>query len=143
MANMTNWLEENILNSVFHGDATTWIPSGVYLALISAGADEEALEDGTAAGGAFTQEITEYSGDRVQLYVTTVTQEDGKAMLTNDGEIVYDDLPLGSIGYVAICDTEDKEQGNALFWGAANPLINVGPGDTVTIATNMLKVTLE
>ncbi len=143
MANMTNWLEENILNSVFHGDATTWIPSGVYLAIADSDADVDELEAGTESEGAFNHEITDYTGDRPQLYLTTVVQEDGKATLENEEEILFENMQISAVQYLLVCDSETKEDGNVLYWGEMSPVVNTGPAETLRIPAGGISITLD
>jgi hypothetical protein len=108
MANISNYLEEAILNHIMRN--TEYVrPSAVYAGLVTNIATDEDLENGT-----LTNEITAYTGNRKPITFKEPTQVDGKATIYNDGVIDFVNMPSTIIKYIIVCDAATG--GNILYW---------------------------
>ncbi|AZO93561.1 hypothetical protein [Halocella sp. SP3-1] len=135
MANISNYLEEKILNHIFNG-ITYNSPITIYLGLVNDIATDTELEEGD-----LTNEITAYSGDRKVISFTGVTQADGKATIENDTSIDFVDMPVTNVKYAIVCDSTTG--GNILYWCPATNVREVFAGDTYRIPAGGLQLTLN
>lgn len=108
MANISNYLEEAILNHVMRNDPYT-SSTTVYVGLISSDASDNDLEAGT-----LTNEITGYDGNRKPVVFTEPTQVGGKATIKNNADIEFENMPAVTVEYAIVCDAETN--GNILYW---------------------------
>ena len=116
MANISNILEEALLNYVFNGVAYS-PPGNFYVALFDNTTAEADLEAGNITGDLATAEITGYTGNRKAATFTAATQVGGKATIENEGELEFEDMPAVTVSYAAVVDTEDPAGGGEiLYW---------------------------
>ncbi|MTI61959.1 MAG: hypothetical protein FH762_18610 [Firmicutes bacterium] len=135
MTNISNYLEEKILNHIFNG-ITYNPPPTVYLGLVSDTATDAELE-----AGDLTNEITAYSANRKVITFTGATQADGKATVENDTGIDFVDMPVTNVKYAIVCDSATG--GNILYWCPATNVREVFAGDTYRIPAGGLQLTLN
>lgn len=138
MANISNYLEEKILNHVMRNDSYT-SPTDIYVGLIDDNATDSELEDGN-----LDNEITDYGGDRKSITFTEPSQVDGKATIENDSDIDFEDMPEVTIAYAVIMDSEAADgTGNILYWCPADKNKTANSGDTYRIPEGDLTLDLD
>lgn len=135
MANISNYLEEAVLNHVMRN--IEYIrPATVYVGLITSAAIDTDLE-----AGILTHEITAYVGNRKAVPFAAPTQIDGKATIKNTGVIDFEDMPAVTVKYAIICDAETA--GNILWWCPLSPTKTTNEGDTFRIIDEGLVLDLD
>ena len=139
MANISNYLEEAILNHVMRNQAYT-TPTAVYCGLVDNTASDADLEAGT-----LTNEITGYLADRKEITFTapsqTVEDHEGKATILNSNQMEFIDMPAVTIKYAIVCDA--ATEGNILYWCPLTPEKTSNAGDTLKIEENELVLDLD
>ena len=108
MANITNYLEEKLLNHVFRNIEFTK-PTVVYCGLVETGDYDVELEAGT-----LTHEITNYTGNRKAITFGAPSQVSGKATIKNTAVLEFANMPAKTVKYAIICDAATG--GNILYW---------------------------
>ena len=100
MADLSNYLEEEVLNTYLRAGTAT-VPTNTYLAIFDDTATDAELEAGT-----LTNEITSYTGDRPQVdnVLAAASQESGAAQVTTNADIDYEDMPSGTVKWAAVMD---------------------------------------
>lgn len=139
MANISNYLEEALLNHMMRGQAggTSYNqPGNVYVGLITNTATDNELESGD-----LTNEVTAYDGNRKEIIFTEPVQIDGKATITNIGNIDFENMPAETIKYAIICD--NNTGGNILYWCPALQIKTTNEGDTYRIPDGDLTIDLD
>ena len=140
MANISNYLEEKILDTVMKAGANTWIPATVYCGIVNDTAIDTDMEAGTR-----TNEITGYTGDRKAISWGTIAQSGGKATVSNSAAIEFESMPApagAQVKYAIICDSDTGD--NILWWLP----ITAGPkafneGDTFRIPIGDLTIDID
>ena len=132
MANISNYLEERILNHIFRGASST-SPSNLYLGLF--------LNNPTDAGTG-----TEVSGtgyERQTVSFNAPSQIDGKATISNNAEIEFPSAGSnwGLVTHAAIYD--DITGGNMLYYGPLQNPKDVETSDILKILESELVLTLD
>ena len=138
MANISNYLEEAILDHVFN-DVEYTASTNLYLALFSESATETEMEEGT-----LTNEITDYTGDRPEITFTSASQsEEGKAEIENEAQIEFDDMPAVDLQYGAVMDADSD--GNILYWLVLSEggTVPVAEGDVVRVDAGAVTIDLD
>ncbi len=135
MANISNHLEEALLNHVMKNTAYT-SPAAVYCGLVTSTASDADMEAGT-----LTNEITAYTGDRKAITFGTITQVGGAATVKNTVAIEFEDMPAVTVAYAIICDATTA--GNILWWLPLDVNKTTNAGDTFRIPVDGLTVTLD
>ena len=136
MANISNYLEEKILNHVMRNDVLT-SPSTVYVGIISDDASDADLEAGT-----LTNEITGYDGNRKPVVFTVPEQVGGKATIKNNSDIDFENMPASTVKYAIVCDAPTN--GNILYWcPLAGGTKNTNAGDIFRIPEDGLILDLD
>lgn len=131
MAAFSNYLENELLDHVLTNSSFT-SPTNVYVALFTDAASAGELEAGT-----LTNEVT--GGSYARQSVTFAAASGGAT--SNTGAISFTDMPAGTVAYVAVMDA--LTIGNVLFHGALSANKTLNAGDTFTIATGDLDITLD
>lgn len=132
MANLSNYFEEDILN-------TYLVSATVYVGLVDDNATDDDLESGD-----LTDEITSYTGDRKSISFTSPSQVDGKATIENDADIDFEDMPETTVKYAVIMDSETADgTGNILYWCPADNVKTTNDGDTYRIPSGDLTLDLD
>ncbi len=134
MANITDYLEEALLNHVFRNTPHT-SPATVYCGLIETGDYDAELELGT-----LTHEITAYTGDRKAITFGAPTQIGGKATIKNSVAIEFENMPAVTVKYAIVCDAAIA--GNILYWCPLTAEKACNAGDTFRIAVDGLVLDL-
>ncbi len=135
MANISNYLEEAILDHVMRNSAYT-SPSAVYCGLVTSAASDADLEAGT-----LTNEITSYTGNRKAITFGEPTQVGGKATIKNENALEFEDMPAATVAYAIVCDQETT--GNILFWCPLDDNKTTNSGDTFRIPVDGLTLDLD
>jgi hypothetical protein len=135
MANISNYLEEAILNHVMRNTAYT-SPTTVFCGLVNNTAIDTDLE-----GGTLTNEITGYTGNRKAITFGSPTQFDGKATIKNVGDIDFENMPPVTVKYAIICDAATG--GNILYWCPLTATKTTNAGDTFRIPEDGLVLNLD
>ncbi|MDD3492974.1 MAG: hypothetical protein PHZ19_05720 [Candidatus Thermoplasmatota archaeon] len=141
MANISNYLEEIILDWVFKANSkSSTPPQAVYLGLA---VDEEGV-DAELEDGDFTNEITGYTGNRKLITFGDIAQDnDGRATIKNYDEIEFASMPAVTVGYAFISDSATKGEGNVLWWmQVAEPKI-MNNGDTLRVPAENIVIMLD
>ena len=132
MANITNSEEERLLEASLGVS-----PAGDrYLAIFESTKDEAELESGDVTG-----EVTGYTGDRPALSWGTGGQVNGAYTISTDADVEFEDMPSGTIGYVAIMD--DASGGSARWWGQLDTNRSVDSGDTLRFQAGEVSAALD
>ena len=134
MANMSSFLEEEILDHILRGNSYS-SPTTVYVGLVSDSATDDDLEDGD-----LTNEIDGYDGDRKEITFTEPSQVDGKATVESDVQIDFEDMPETTVEYAIITDDSTPDSGNILYWCPSVETKTTNEGDTYRIDTNNLTI---
>lgn len=128
MAEMSNYLEEKIINLTLRGQAYT-APASVWLALYTT--DPSDADTGTECTG----------GSYQRQQITFSAPTDGTS--TNSAELEYDAATTdwGTIGYVGIHDASTG--GNLLYHSALTVAKPIAEGDIFKVQVNNLSVTVS
>lgn len=150
MANMSNYLENALVDHLFRDTAFTK-PSTLAVALCTAAPTD-------ASTGATITEVTNAgSYARVNLAASTTnwanTQASGSGAssgtsgtTSNSSVITFPTASAdwsGPITHIAILDSTTHGAGNVLFWGALSVSKTVTNGDTLSFAANQLSVQID
>ena len=139
MANISNYLEEALLNHVFRNTAYTMPGATLYVAIFPSTKDEAELE-----GNDKTGEITAYDeATRPSVAFDAPTQELGKATIVSSGAVEYTDMPAVTVGYAAIMDGSTKTEGNILYWMPLTDSKQTNAGDTFTFPAGDIVLDLD
>ena len=135
MANISDYLEEALLNHVMRNTAYT-SPVTVYVGIVSDVAVDADLEAGT-----LTNEITGYTGDRKAVTFGAPSQVTGKATITNSADIDFESMPAVTVAYAIVCDAATL--GNILYWCPLSANKTTNSGDTFRIPASNLTLDLD
>ena len=91
MANISDYLEEELLDHVFRNLAYTG-PTTVYCGLVDDSGTDAEMEAGT-----LTNEITAYTGDRKAITFGAPSQESGKATIKNSAALEFENMPAVTV----------------------------------------------
>ena len=137
MANISNYLEDKILDTVMKNGNVEWLPETVYAGLVTTTAVDADLEAGT-----LTNEVTDYTGDRKAITFGDIAQVGGKATVSNSNVLEFEDMPEATIGYLIICDAATGS--NILWWC---PVVGdpktTNAGDTFRVPIGDLVIDLD
>lgn len=128
MAAFSDYLENALLNHVLRATALT-SPTTVYVALFTANTGLET--------NAPTAEVS--GGSYARKAVTFTAPSAGAT--ANSADVSFTNMPAVTVTNVAIMDAATL--GNVLFHGALGASKTLNAGDTFTIATGDLDVTLD
>lgn len=135
MAAFSNYLENELLDHVLRG-ATAGTgytqPAQVFVALFTNTATAAELE-----GGTITNEVT---GGGYGRQTVTFDAPAGGAT-ANSAAVSFTDMPAVTVAYAAVMDANTA--GNVLFYGALTANKTLNAGDTFTINTGDLDITLD
>lgn len=132
MADMSNYLEQALLNAVCRGQQYT-SPSNVYVALYTSAPTDDDLGIEVNGGN--------YS--RVPVVFSAPTQIDGKATIENSEDVVFPvaSSEWGTITHIGIRDAQIG--GNLLFHKAVNNPRTILANDRVRFLAGELKIDLS
>lgn len=130
--NMSNYLEERVLNHIFRGVAST-APTNLYVALF--------LNNPTDAGTG-----TEVSGTgyvRKSITFSAPVQVAGKAVIGNEADIEFAQAEnnWGTITHAAVYDA--LTGGSMYYYGALNNPKEIQTNDILKVLAGELKLTLD
>lgn len=129
MAALSDYAENALLEHLLNNVALT-SPTDVYVALFTSDSGE--LEAGTltneVSGGSYARQTAAFDAA-----ASGATQ--------NSGAVSFTDMPAVTVSHVAIMDAATA--GNVLFHGALAASKTLNSGDTFTIATGDLDVTMD
>ena len=132
MANMSNYLEERVLNHIFRGVAST-SPGTLYIALFT--------NNPTDAGTGTEVSGTGYA--RQTITFTAPTQVNGKAQIENEADVEFPQAGAdwGLVTHAAIYD--DLTIGNMYYYGALLNPKDVQTSDILKVLAGELKLNLD
>lgn len=136
--NFSNYLETAILDFWLKNNSGNYTsPSAVYVGLASNSASQSEMETSD-----FTNEITDYTGDRPALTVGAISQDgEGAASCSNTSAIDFENMPVCTVKYIFVADSATKTQGHILCWVELDPPRQVAnEGDTLRIPTGGLQI---
>ncbi len=136
MANISNYLENKLIDFLFRGGAYS-APATLYIALCTAAPDD------TSTGSTITEVSGgNYSRQSITSNVTNWASTQGNSSSTssgtggstsNAGTINWNSVTwTATITHVAICDASTV--GNVLYWGTLAASKSVSSGDSVSFA---------
>jgi len=132
MAEMSDYLEEQVLDYVLRGDAFTTPPDGsVYVSLHTGDPQDDASGTEVSAGS--------YSYAR-QLCAFNAAGTNAAGVTENTAIETWTNLPTCTVSYIGIWDAATS--GNLLFHTAVTSAKTVGDGDTISVAIGAITVTL-
>ena len=134
MANLTNYLEEALLDHVLRNDSYT-SPSEVYVGLVEDTVVEADLEEGNLGN------IPEVAVDREVATFENQGQIEGKATFRNLESIEFEDMPDCVVSHAILVDAAND--GNVLAWSELDSPRNVNDGDIFRFPQGDLTVTLD
>lgn len=147
MANMSDYLENKVVDSLFRAVAFT-PPTTLYIALCTAtptdsstGTTITEVSGGNYARQSITSNTTNWAAtDGATL--TTNPSGGTSGTTSNNAAINWTAVTwAATITALAICDAATN--GNVLFWGALTASKVVSSGDTVTIAISQLTAQID
>jgi len=138
LANISNYLEEELLDHVFRNAEYATL-AAVYCGLVDDVGTETEMEAGT-----LTNEITTYTGNRkaitfgapAQVGVAPAT----KATIKNTGALEFLVMPAVTVKYAIVCDAATA--GNILYWCPLVAEKTCNAGDTFRIPIDALTLDL-
>lgn len=139
MANMSNYLETQILNHLFRGTPYP-APTNVYIALCN-----DTLDDTYVAGNSLP-EITggDYTRKAVQCTPQKWTAPDPDGIIKNVEEIKWEQVSWeDTVKAIAITDSPQPLQGNVLFWGDLTKEKVVTEDDSISFAAQALSIQID
>lgn len=130
MAEMTDYLEDALLNHTFRNSAYT-SPTNVYLALYTAAPSD-------AGGGTEVANANGYAREAI-----TFSAPSGGAV-TNSNTMTFTASggAWGTITHAAILDSGTHGAGNMLMWTDISSVV-IGDGDSVTFSSSDVTVTFD
>lgn len=145
MANMSNYLENKLVDFLFRGGAYT-PPSTLYFALCTSTPSDASTGSSISeiSGGNYSrQSLTATSGN---WYSTqgdnTATSNGTNATTSNSSSIAWNSVTWsGTVTSVAICDASSA--GNILFYSALNNSKTLVSGDSISFAVSGLSIQLD
>ena len=143
MANISNYLEEALLDHVFRNVEFTRPGATLYVAIFEETKSEAELEANNRTG-----EITGYTGtDRPSV---TFSQQDpfqnvgtGAATIVSAAAVEYLDMPALTVGYAAVMDSAAHAGGNILYWMKLTLDKNTNAGDTFRFPAGDIVIDLD
>ena len=139
MSASSNYLETRLLDHAL-GTATFTKPTTVYVALFTADPGET---------GSFTNEVPVGSGGTATAYarqsVTFAAASSPGGSASSNATVTFPTATptgYGTVTHIAIVDNPTAGSGNVLFFGALTASKVVDAGDTFTIQSGSLTVTL-
>lgn len=131
MSDISNYLEEALLNHVFRNTAMT-SPTTVYLALFTTAT----ADDGTGtevSGGSYARQAATFGAP---------SQVSGAAQISNSADITFPVATAnwGTISHAAVYDASSG--GNMLYHGALTTSRTVNTNDQIKFEAGDLKLTL-
>ncbi len=130
MANISNYLEEALLNHVFLNIAYDRPGATIYIAIFESTKDPDELEANNRTG-----EIVGYTGtDRPGTAFDEATptfQVAGKATVVSAADVDFLVMPAVTVGYIAAMDAQGHAAGNILYWAPVTPNKTTNAGDTL------------
>lgn len=139
MANMSNFLEERLLNYLFRGTAYT-PPATLYVALLT-----DTIDDSVVSGGDLPEVAGLGYGRRgIAREANAWSAPNADGIVKNTQEIKWEEVDWeATIVAVAFCDSEAPGSGNVLFWGDLVREKVVAEEDTVSFAPNSIIVQID
>lgn len=131
MANISNYLEELLLNVVFNKGSYTG--SDVYLALYVT--DPTEADVGIeVSGGGYTRQVVSF---------TSASQGDNGACVTNSSDVEYPAATSdwGTVTHVGVRDS--LTEGNLLYYGLLSVPKTITTGDVLKILVGNLALSLD
>jgi hypothetical protein len=128
MSAFSDYLEGKVLDHVLRNTAYSQ-PTALTVALFTSTATGAELEAGT-----LTNEV---SGGSYARQTATFGAASG-GVASNSGALTFTSMPACTVGYVAVLD----QSANVLFYGALSSAKTLNAGDTFTIPTGDLDITL-
>ena len=139
MANISNYLEEALLNHVFRNTAYTMPGATLYVAIFPTTKDTAELEANDKTG-----EIVAYDeATRPSVSFAAPSQVGGKATIESSGGVEFTDMPEVNVGYAAIMDGNTKTEGNILYWMPLTDSKQTNAGDTFTFPEGDIVLDLD
>lgn len=135
MAAFSNYLENELLDHVLRGATagTAYAqPAAVYVALFTGTATAAELEAGT-----ITNEVT--GGSYARQAVTFDAPVGGAT--ANSAAVSFTSMPAVTVAFAAVMDATTA--GNVLFYGALTASKTLNAGDTFTINTGDLDISVD
>jgi hypothetical protein len=129
MAEMSNYLENALLNGTLNGTTYT-APTTVYVGLYTS--DPTDANTGTEVSG----------GSYARKAVTFATASGTSGSVATNADVTFDEAtaPWGVVGWIGILDS--LTSGNLLYHTALDVSKDIDTGDIFTITTGNLTVTL-
>ena len=142
MANMSDYLETQLINHVFRTSSYTK-PSTLAIALCtSAPTDSDT--------GSLTGKEVSNAGSYARVALNPLdanwaATSGGNGTTSNVSTITFPTATAdwGTVTHVAICDSSTYGGGNLLFWGPLTASKTVSNGDTLTLSASGLSVQLD
>jgi hypothetical protein len=141
MSNASDFLENKVLDHVLRYSTAPYVaPTTLYLALFNNTSTATAanLEAGTLTDETPTSGSTAYS----RKAITFGAASSGTS--TNNATVTFDAATAswGTITHVAITDSATRGAGNVLFWGAVTTSKTIDSGDTFSVTSGNLSISL-
>lgn len=145
MANMSNYLENKLIDFLFRGAAFS-PPATLYIALCTAtptdsntGSTISEITGGNYSRQALTSNTTNWSTTQGD---TSATSTGTGGTTTNQSVVAWNSVTwTGTVAAVAICDASSG--GNLLWWGVLTSSKTVASGDSVSFAANDLSIQID
>lgn len=140
MANISNYLEEALLNHIFRNTPYAMPGATIYVAIFENTKSEAQLESNNLAG-----EITGYNGVvRPSTTFGAPAQILGKATISSLNDVEYSNMPAVTVGYIALVDEETHAGGgNILYWIKLTVDRICGAGDGCKFEIGSITVDLD
>ena len=147
MANMSNYLENKLIDFIFRGKSYT-APATIYIALCTAtptdsstGSTITEVSGGNYARQSLAADTTNWAATNGAAS-TTDPSSGTSGTTSNNSDIVWSGVTWSAtVTSIAICDASTN--GNMLFWGSLNANQTVTSGNTVTISTSALTIQID
>lgn len=145
MANMSNYLENKLIDFLFRGTSFS-PPATLYVALCTStptdsntGSTISEISGGNYSRQSITSNTTNWSTTQGD---TTATSSGTGGTTTNQAVVSWNSVTwTGTITSVAICDASSG--GNLLWWGTLTSSKTVASGDSVSFAVNDLSIQID
>jgi len=139
MANISNYLEEALLNHVFRNVEFTRPGATIYIGLFANNKSSDELEANNRG-----DEITTYASTlRIGTAFGAPAQDGGKATITNTDTVEFTVMPATTVGFIAAFDNSNYSTGNILYWAKLTADKPTSTGDTFRMSTGNITFDLD
>lgn len=142
MANMTDYLENKLIDFLFRGASFT-APANLYVALYTTAPTDSTAGTEVSGGNYSRQQLNPGASNWYSTQATTDATSTGTGGTTGNAAVIaWNSVTwTGTVTAVGVCDASSG--GNVLFYKALASSKTIASGDSISFATNSLTVQID